>query len=645
MGKRLNLALAIPCTILVAALFIVSATSLQSEQPEASNASGQVPGDPSRPAPVCAPAELGSPYIPVDSWIYPAMLRLYSLGYVDDININLRPWTRASVEHMLEQASVGIQDAEDDKETGAGEAEDIYEAVDQFLNADTSGPCLARQGHTRIESAYTRVRSISGTPLRDSYHLGSTIVNDYGRPFEGGFNEYTGASGFITAGRFALYVRGEFQGAPSATGYSPALAQGLSTVDQVLYLNPANGLPYNQATIPAGPIASAADGRFLEAYVSGQVLNHVISFGKQDQWLGPAQGASMAYSNNAQNIYGFEINRVEPLHVPGLSRLSGPFRYEFLVGALRGHNYMPNAAYEAAPSDKLANVINAGDPWVHVEKLSFRPTRDLEFGFERTVIWGGEGHSPVTFGDFFRTFFSVTAGSCPGNKCGRDDPGARFGAFDFSYRLPYLRKWLTVYTDSEVHDDISPIDAPRRAAMRPGIYLSHFPLVPKLDLRVEAATTDPVSSTVAMREYGHFMYYETIQRQGYTNQGQLFGDWIGREDMGGQAWLTFHLSGNEWIQVNARNQKAAKDFIPGSTSVANVTSPVPCTVKAPCLENGGTTLNDVGFQVVKRIGKDIEINGNFTMEHWTAPIYLTGQQTVTTTDIQITWFPNRKVNF
>jgi hypothetical protein len=30
------------------------------------------------------------------------------------------------------------------------------------------------------------------------------------------------------------------------------------------------------------------------------VLNHVISFGKQDKWLGPAQGASMAYSNNAE---------------------------------------------------------------------------------------------------------------------------------------------------------------------------------------------------------------------------------------------------------------------------------------------------------------------------------------------------------
>jgi hypothetical protein len=33
------------------------------------------------------------------------------------------------------------------------------------------------------------------------------------------------------------------------------------------------------------------------------------------------------------------------------------------------------------------------------------------------------------------------------------------------------------------------------------------------------------------------------------------------------------------------------------------------------------------------------------VEHWKAPIYMPGEQTVTTTDIQITWFPERKVSF
>jgi hypothetical protein len=145
------------------------------------------------------------------------------------------------------------------------------------------------------------------------------------------------------------------------------------------------------------------------------------------------------------------------------------------------------------------------------------------------------------------------------------------------------------------------------------------PGIPKLDMRAEAVSTDPpIRNSFA----GSFMYIEQVQRQGYTNNGVLFGDWIGREGKGGQGWLTYHLSGNEWMQVGVRNQKVAKDFIPG-----------------------GTTLNDINFQVVKRLGKDFEINGNFTYERWKAPIYLPGQQTVTSTTIQLTWFPERKISF
>ena len=630
--ERRSLAAVFQCAMLLAGLSFLAAGQ---------SANAQVS------APVCEPAVLGSPYIPVDSWVYPAVLRLYSLGLVDDVFLGMRPWTRASVSHMIEQAGARIEDA--DAGAATDEAQGIYDALMQELNNDTQGPCLAGKGNTHIESVYTVARGISGTPLRDSYHLGSTVINDYGRPYENGFNNYSGASGYAAAGRFVLYARGEFEAAPSANGYSQALAQALSTVDGTTFLNAATNLPYNQATIPMGPIATTTDGRFIEAFVSAHVLNHEISFGKQDDWLGPGLGGGMAYSNNAENIYSFRINRIEGLHVPLLSRLTGPFRYEFLVGSLRGHTYMPNPANPGGTNPSLANVINPGDPWVHLEKISFRPTENLEFGFERTAIWGGRGHGPSTIHTFLKSFLSFAS---PGGntKEGRDDPGARFGAFDFSYRLPFVRNWLTIYTDSEVHDDVSPVDAPRRAAYRPGIYLSHVPGVPKLDLRVEAASTDPSASDHPAQPsypslYGHFMYWEGIQKQGYTNQGQLFGDWIGREDKGGQAWVTYHLSGNEWLQVGLRNQKATGYFIPGSTTETIPAGSHGCPANTPCLAPGGTTLNDINFQVVKRIGKDFEVNGNFALEHWKAPIYLPGQQTVTTTTIQLTWFPERKISF
>ncbi|HEV2215527.1 MAG TPA: capsule assembly Wzi family protein, partial [Terracidiphilus sp.] len=434
-------------------------------------------------APVCEPSSLDSPYIPVDSWIYPAVMRLYSLGYIDSAYIGMRPWTRAGVGEMLEEIGANIEDA--DSSPVNDQAESIYESLEDEINADASGPCGVYKGRARVESVYSVTRFLSGTPLRDSFHLGQTIVNDYGRPYENGFNNYSGASGYVTAGRFALYVRGEFQGAPSAAGYSTALAQQLSTNDEIPFLNPATGTPYNQATIPMGPLSSITNGRLLEAYVSARVLGHEISFGKQDAWIGPGLGGGMAYSNNADDIYSFRINRAEPLRVPLLSRLTGPFRYDFMVGPLQGHTY-PNS------------------PWLHMEALSFKPTPNLEFGFARTVIWGGKGHEPITLHTFLKSFFSFS--NVPSSeKFSPNDPGARFSSFDFAYRLPLLRHWVTLYTDAWVHDDISAIDAPRRAGWRPGIYLAHLPGAPSLDFRAEAVTMDPPVST---SQGGLFLYWE-----------------------------------------------------------------------------------------------------------------------------------------
>ena len=614
--------------IALSGLLLIAAGSLFATPSSGQQSANQGTIDSGASVQDCDLSMSGSPYIPVDSWIYPSVLRLYSLGFLDHVFLGLRPWTRASLSHTLEDTGAKIEDAKAGPVTD--EARELFVALNRELHLDSGGPCPARAGDVRIESTYSVVRAISGTPLRDSFHLGSTIVNDYGRPYENGLNSYSGLSAYATTGRFLLYARGEFQGAPSATGYSAALAQTLSCqVDQISYVT--NTTPhvtvcpsYSQTTIPQGPLATATQGRFLEAYVSAQFLNHVFSFGKQDEWMGPAQGASMAYSNNAENIYAFHINRTEPLYIPLLSRLTGPFRYEFLVGALRGHTLMPNPLCNDNPSPcngtapSQPNVINPGDPWLHAEKFSFKPTRDLEFGFERTVIWGGKGHEPVTLHTFLKSFFSTNATN-DAVKYSAHDPGARFGTFDFVYRLPFPGRWLTLYSDMEAHDAPSPIAKPLHGTFRPGLYLSHVPGIPKLDLRIEAADTD---SSYPESIGGRYQYWEGIQRQGYTNQGQLFGDWMGREDKGGQGWITYHLSGNEWVQASVRSQKASKDFIPG-----------------------GTTLNDFSVQAVKRIREDFEIDGTFTLEHWKAPVYLPGSQTVTSTTIQITWFPERKIGF
>jgi hypothetical protein len=559
---------------------------------------------------------LSSAYIPVDSFVYPEALRLYSLGYLDTAFINMRPWTRRSLVHMLQLSSPIIM------ADGNAEAVDILAKLNEYLAAEDptappQGPHFRARGQIYgVQSAYTRLLGIDGQILRDSFHLGQTIANDYGRPYESGFNNITGFSTLNEYGRFSLFVRGEYQRSPSGYGYSNTdTSNPLTTVlppdgqagsySLAAYLSEyLDAIPYaaphlNQATIPNPRIATQNNFRLQEATLSYHLLGHEISAGKSDAWLGPSAGSAMAWSNNAEDIYSFRINRVEPMYIPFVRKVLGPLRYDFFVGSLKGHDY-PNA------------------PWVHSSMFSFAPSSNFQFAFQRTVIWGGEGHVPITLHTFLRSFFSINdTENDPASKNSRNDPGARFSDFSFSYRLPFVRKHLTLTLDSIVHDDVTPISAPRRAAYRPGLFLSQVPGIPKLDFRVEAASTD--TSTLRSLK-GQFNYIETIQRQGYTNKGFIMGDWIGREAKGGEAWLTYHLSGNEFVQLHYLDKKTPKDFIPG-----------------------GTTQGQFKAEVVKRFHKDIEVDAWVQYERWKAPIYIpkpgNGANNDTVAAVQVTWYP------
>jgi hypothetical protein len=527
-----------------------------------------------------APDRLGSVYIPVDSWMYPALTRLYGMGFLDTMFLGMRPYTRRSTLHMLLASKDAILNSDNEQ------AQEIFAKLLYELSAEIPSGNIERGLVYGLDSSYTRFLGISGPILRDSYHLGQTINNDYGRPFESGLNAITGASTAEEWGPFSLYVRGEYQHAPSGTGYTRELADSLALVDEIPNEGPSD-------VMPVGDLAAQNPFRLIEAYGSVHLLGHELSGGKIDSWLGPGYGSAMAWSNNAENVYAFHVDRIEPLNIKYLSKLLGPVRYDFFVGSIKGHTY-----------------LNA--PWVHSTMFAFRPTVNFEFGFQRTVIWGGKGHAPVTLHTFLHSFFDTNDTAGP-EKNGRDDPGARYSDFNFSYRLPFVRRYATLILDSICHDDVTPISAPRRAAYRTGVYISQIPGLRRLDFRAEAVTTDP---GVARSFGGQFNYYEIIQREGYTNKGFIMGDWIGREAKGGQAWLTYHLSANEWVQLEYLNKKTPKDFVVG-----------------------GTTQNQFKVDVVKRFGKEVELNAWVQYEGWKAPAYKPGLQKDTSVAVQLTWFP------
>ena len=521
------------------------------------------------------PTNFGSVYVPLDSWIYPAIERLIGGAYIDTAFLGLRPWTRMSCAHMLVEMNSKIEYHTDIP----SEIWKLQKALDEEFAPEIAAWDGRPTESLQLDSVYTRVMDIAGTPLNDSYHFGQTIINDYGRPYWQGVNNITGFSASSNDGRFAFYVDGEYQYAPTIPAYPLSVRQVIANVDENP-LQPPTPIPANQFSL-------------LDTYALAKYGGLDFSVGKQSMWWGPGEGGAMLMSDNAAPFWMLQINRTEPINIPLLSRFLGPFEASNFFGALAGHKF-------------------PAGPYMFGQKASFKPTENLEFGFTRDDVFGGQGHVPITFGSFWNAFSSLTDVS-PAVKFSRNDPGARHASFDFSYRLPFVRRWLTLYTDSLVHDDVNPVSAPRRSAVNPGIYLTHFPGISKLDFRVEAVSTDPPTvSSIG----GRFIYWEVVYHDVYLNDRYLMGSWIGREGKGYQAWTAYHLSPRSSIQVAVRNAKVADDFIPG-----------------------GSTQWDWSISGMLRVRKDLEIRPLLQYETWLVPVLAPTRQPDFTTSVQLTWWP------
>jgi hypothetical protein len=347
-------------------------------------------------------------------------------------------------------------------------------------------------------------------------------------------------------GPWVVYLRAEQESAPSIPAYSVSTRQAMQQIDNVPELPPGTPQP------------SINEVRLLDAYVGLMLSNWEVSFGKQSLWWGPGKGSPLDFSDNVQPINMFRINRTTPWKLPSFLGWLGPVRTEFFLGQLAGQVFLFNPS---GPVGQFGHTLDP-QPFIHGQKLSFRPTRNIEFGFFRTTIYGGPGF-PFTWHTFGRSLITPenrTLGSA-------DKPGNRTSGVDFNYRLPRLRNWLTFYADGYTDDQFSPIAYMDRSAWRSGLYLSHFPWIPRLDLRAEGVYTDvpPGGGPITPGDF----YFNGTWRSGYTNDGNLIGSWIGRGSQGAQAWSNYWFSSRNRLQVNFRHQKVSQILAPGGGSLTD----------------------------------------------------------------------------
>jgi membrane-associated phospholipid phosphatase len=466
------------------------------------------------------PRNMGSPFVALDSWVYPALDRLAGLGYLTTSFAGMKPWTRMECARLTEEAGEAIAGDQTDGGTGE-EAAEIQARLEEQFGYEIDLLDGGRNFAVNLESVYTRVTSISGPALTDGFHFGQTVAYDFGRPFERGTNGQAGGSFSASAGPVTFYVRAEYQHAPSAPAPSAAVLDFIGVHDRI-------------ANPPDFPVLAIDRPRLLDAYLGVNLKNFEVLIGKQSLLWGPGSDGALMWSDNAEPVDMVRLVNPDPFHLPGVLRFIGPVRIDQFIGRMEDHTYIPR-------------------PFIYGQKISVKPFPSLELGFSRTTILGGKGGVPFTPGNFFGSYLGLrTQGSIPGD--GRVD-------MDWTFYVPKLRNYAVFYGDWFADDDSFPAVNPPRSAYRSGLYITRFPGASKLDLHIEAASTESPGQEGG--NVGDLNYWNFQYRDGYTNGGNLIGNTVGRSGQTYQGWLTYWLSGTNTIQLSYKSSLADQIFVPG----------------------------------------------------------------------------------
>jgi len=363
---------------------------------------------------------------------------------------------------------------------------------------------------------------------------------------------------------------------------------------------------------PATLFVAVNQAQLLDAYVGMNFDNWQVSFGRQSLWWSPMQSGPLMFSDNAEPINMFRINRVSPFKLPSVLGWLGPIRMEVFLGQLTGHDFVFDNV--TGLTGQFGQPL-VRQPLLHGEKLSFKPTPNFEFSVNETTVVGG-GPTPFNWHNLLVSYKDLLivpeGGSAAGNANDITDPRS---GIDFAYKVPGLRNWLTLYGDAFTEDEISPLGYPRKSAFEGGIYLARIPGLPKLDLRLEGGTTAPVDFNGGCA--GCFYVNSRYPGGSYVNGGNLIGSWLGRGGQGEQAWSTYWLSPRNKIQLHYRHQKVDGDYLPR-----------------------GGTVNDGGVNAEFQLNPELTVSGSVQYEKWNFPLLAPAVQSNVTTSLQLTFWPH-----
>jgi len=262
----------------------------------------------------------------------------------------MRPWTRLEV-RAAGTGSGGRNRERPLESSGASSSMQMLES--EFAREkEVLGGSLNRE--MKLESVYTREWRSAVNRWPTASTSGKQRSTTTGRPFQEGFNNVTGFSGYAAEGKYTFYVRGEYQHAPSAPTYSLFVRQAIASVD-------AN---------PLQPAQAVAE--WIRPGWRKPTLGSMSRTADDVRQAKPLVGAGRRRCDAVQQQRGTD------LHVPRQPRHAFAAAMDFRMdGTPEGGFFLWPTCGNEFPQR----------PVMHGEKISFKPTRNLEVGSAARWNW------------------------------------------------------------------------------------------------------------------------------------------------------------------------------------------------------------------------------------------------------------------
>lgn len=355
----------------------------------------------SPPAPCHA---LSSSNIPLDSPIYLYLEKLAGFGLITSDLKGIRPFSKAEVARMLQEAQQRMSEQPSDQPVFANQLiERIRELVPREVSLKKSPEQKPRLIDYNPASAF-RVRYVyldgaprnyerqvhdpggdgvfgigSGLRPKNPFPTPVTQRGSEGTPLSANNNGVVYREGHNAELRWSVegYISDKISGL-----LEPAIQYSRSGSDASLKLN--------RGYVKLG-------GRWLE-----------LEAGKDENWLGLGYRGNITLTNNAENFTQVKLSSPEPFDV----KYIGAMKYAIIA-----------SRFEKTVTDGVER-----QPWFYALKLSAKPSRNIEIGINLGRQVGGPGVRNGV-GDTLR---GLIGGTSADNSNG-------LGGIEVRYRIPWLR--------------------------------------------------------------------------------------------------------------------------------------------------------------------------------------------------------------